>query len=227
MRLPVLLSGYPAARYVAPFVVFMGLLALMPRLAIEPRLSLTVWLAAGAASIVLFSTPALEFRPARPLASVLLGVAVCALWLAPDLLVPGWRSSVLFQNALTGELRSSLSAATLADPWVLALRSARAILIVPIAEELFWRGWLMRWIAAPKFDSLPLGHYDARAFWLVAIMFAMEHGPYWDVGLATGIVYNWWMTRTRRLSDLVLAHAVTNACLCGFVIATGRWEYWQ
>jgi CAAX prenyl protease-like protein len=91
---------------------------------------------------------------------------------------------------------------------------------------LFWRGWLMRWIANPDFRRLPLGHFDRRAFWVVAALFAVEHGSYWDVGLAAGVLYNWWMVRTRRLSDLILAHAVTNACLCAYVIAAGKWEYW-
>jgi hypothetical protein len=34
------------------------------------------------------------------------------------------------------------------------------------------------------------------------------------------------MVRTRNLGDLILAHAVTNACLCAWVLATGRFEYW-
>ena len=47
------------------------------------------------------------------------------------------------------------------------------------------------------------------------------------VGLIAGVAYNWWMVRTRSLGDCILAHAVTNACLCGYVVATRHWEYWQ
>jgi hypothetical protein len=57
-------------------------------------------------------------------------------------------------------------------------------------------------------------------------LFASEHGSYWEVGLAAGIVYNWWMLRTRSLADCMLAHAVTNGALSAFVIATGAWRYW-
>jgi CAAX prenyl protease-like protein len=167
-----------------------------------------------------------DLRVVRPLSSIALGLAVFGLWVAPDLLIPGWRQHWLFQNAITGELHVSLPSVALADPWALLMRSLRAILIVPIVEELFWRGWLMRWITNPEFERIPLGAYHPRAFWIVAVLFAVEHGPYWDVGLAAGLLYNWWMTRTRSLGDLFLAHAVTNACLCGFVILTGRWEYW-
>jgi membrane protease YdiL (CAAX protease family) len=58
------------------------------------------------------------------------------------------------------------------------------------------------------------------------VLFASEHGAYWDVGLAAGVAYNWWMVRTRSLGDLILAHAVTNLCLSVYVIAAGKWEYW-
>jgi hypothetical protein len=58
-------------------------------------------------------------------------------------------------------------------------------------------------------------------------LFASEHGPYWDVGLIAGILYNLWMIRTRSIADCILAHAVTNAALSLYVIATGQWQYWQ
>ena len=202
------------------------MLVVMPRLAPASRVTLAVWVAVVAAAIFLLSRGVLEFRPARPWASIAVGVGMFAVWVAPDLLIPGWRSSILFQNSLTGTLGSSLGVAALHDPVALALRAMRAVLIVPIVEELFWRGWLMRWIERQDFESVPLGHYHRTSFWLVAVLFALEHGPFWDVGFLAGAGYNWWMVRTGRLSDLILAHAVTNACLCAFVIATGRWEYW-
>jgi len=220
------LLRHPALPYVGPFALFIALLGVMPRLAMEPRVSLTLWLVLTGAAIVFCSRQVLEFRPSRPLFSILLGVAVFGLWIAPDLLIPGWRSHWLFQNSLTGTLKTSLPDAALLDPVALTLRSLRAILIVPIVEELFWRGWLMRWLIKPEFEEVPLGAFTRNSFWLVALFFALEHGPYWEVGFLTGAVYNWWMVRTKRLSDLYLTHAVTNACLCGYVLATGRWEYW-
>jgi len=106
------------------------------------------------------------------------------------------------------------------------LRSAGSFLLVPILEELFWRGWMMRWLIDMDFLKVPLGKYVPSAFWIVAILFASEHGPYWEVGLAAGIIYNWWLIRTRNLADCILAHAVTNAVLAGYVLVTDRWQYW-
>ena len=77
-----------------------------------------------------------------------------------------------------------------------------------------------------KFPVGPLGTYSASAMWISAILFASEHGPYWEVGLIAGLLYNFWMVKTKSLGDCIFAHAVTNGVLSLFVIATGRWEYW-
>jgi CAAX prenyl protease-like protein len=170
--------------------------------------------------------PALDLRVRHLAATVAIGVAVFALWIAPDLLIPGYRHFRPFDNVVTGRAATSLSASATIDWPVLALRMIRAVVIVPIVEELFWRAWLMRWLIDSDFQKVPLGKYTAFSFWTVAVLFASEHGPYWDVGLVAGIIYNWWMVRTRSLGDLILAHAVTNFVLSAYVIAAGKWEYW-
>jgi CAAX prenyl protease-like protein len=109
---------------------------------------------------------------------------------------------------------------------VLFFRTLRAVIIVPIVEELFWRGWMMRWLVSSDFHKVTLGAFTHSSFWITAFLFASEHGPYWEVGLIAGIAYNWWMIRTRSLGDLIYAHGVTNACLCAFILLTNRWEYW-
>ena len=85
----------------------------------------------------------------------------------------------------------------------------------------------MRWIIDKDFTHVPLGTYTPMAFWAVAVLFASEHGPYWEVGLAAGVIYNWWMIRTRNLADCMLAHAVTNGLLSWYVLQTGQWQYWM
>src|SRR6185312_2663028 len=116
-------------------------------------------------------------------------------------------------NSITGHVAAGLAAEQRGNMAVLLLRGLRASLIVPIVEELFWRAWLMRWLIRGDFAEVKLGTYSAQAFFIVAALFGVEHGPYWDVGFATGILYNWWMVRTKSLGDLILAHGITNACL--------------
>lgn len=159
-------------------------------------------------------------------ASIALGLGVFALWVGPDALMPGWRDHWIFQNGVTGHLRTSIPPAEL-TPLMLTLRTMRAALIVPVVEELFWRGWLPRWLQDTRFERVPLGRYSTFAFWATAVLFGAEHGPFWEVGLLCGVAYNEWMRRTRSLGDLMLTHAVTNLALSLYVIASGRWTFWM
>lgn len=223
-----LIRRYPSIPWIAPFAVFMLLLALAPSLPFgQPwesivRVGILVVVIAVCSGHVVRS-----LRVEHWIGSIALGVAVCALWVAPDLLVPGWRSHWIFQNDITGRVQNSIAPAELANPLVLVLRVTRAALLVPILEELFWRGWLPRWIVNNDWQRVPLGTYNTLAFVATAALFAMEHGPYWEVGLLCGLIYNWYMRRTRSLGDLILVHGVTNATLAGFVLATGKYEYWM
>jgi CAAX prenyl protease-like protein len=160
------------------------------------------------------------------LASTALGLVVFVVWVAPDFIVPGWRQSPLFQNAITGRVTTSIPPSEL-TLLMLVLRTTRAALLVPILEELFWRGWLPRWLQDSRVDRVPLGQYTPLAFWATALLFAAEHGPFWEVGLLAGVTYNWWMRRTRSLGDLMLAHGVTNLALSFYVIATRQWGFWM
>lgn len=212
--------------WVGPFAVFMLWLAADKLLPLANPAKELLRDAVLVAAIAGFSRRILPTRAPHWISSIALGIAVCALWIAPDMLIPGWRGHWLFQNSITGRVTTSIPQASLTPP-MLVLRTARAALLVPVLEELFWRGWLPRWIQSSRFDSIPLGQYTPLAFWATALLFASEHGPFWEVGLVTGIIYNWWMRRTRSLGDLVLVHAVTNLALSLFVIATRRWEFWM
>ena len=216
----------PAVSYVAPFAAFLALLALgrvWPLTGIADQLTRIAILTAVIWAV---SRPVLDFRVRNWFGTVAVGVLIFGLWIAPDLAFPSYRHFWLFDNSVVGSLRSSLPAAERTDPPVLFLRTVRAAVVVPILEELFWRGWLLRWLIGPDFRKVALGSYTATSFWVTAVLFASEHGPYWDVGLAAGILFNWWMIRTKSLGDLILAHAVANLCLSVYVIAAGKWEYW-
>lgn len=223
-----LIARYPSIPWIAPFIVFMVLLAVAPSLPFgQPweslfRVGILVLVLAACSGDIIRS-----LRVKHAIASVGLGLAVCALWVAPDFLVPGWRSHWLFQNSVTGTVQHSIAPAELANPLVMALRIARAALLVPVLEELFWRGWLPRWIVNNDWQKVQLGTYNAMAFIATAVLFASEHGPFWEVGLLCGLIYNWWMWRTKSLGDLVLVHGVTNAALAAFVLVTGKYEYWM
>jgi CAAX prenyl protease-like protein len=149
------------------------------------------------------------------------------LWIAPDILVPDYRQHWLFQNAITGKLSSSFATEHRGNSIALVFRFIRAAVLVPIIEELFWRAWLMRWLQSQRFHTVPLGRWTWSSMIITAVLFASEHGPFWEVGLMAGFAYNFLMVRTRSLGDCILAHAITNACLSAWVIWSGQWEYWM
>lgn len=219
---------HPALPYIAPFVTFVALMGIEKATGLPAAVMYPLRMAAAAAVLLLFSRRPLSARPARPLASSAIGAVVFALWIAPDVVFgPGYRHTWLFQNAFTGgQAASSLPVVLHTSAWFLAVRAGSSALLVPPVEELFWRGWAMRWIIASDFRKIPLGTYQAVSFWLVALLFAAEHGPYWEVGLAAGIIYNWWMVRTRSLWDCIIAHAVTNGLLSAYILATHQFQYW-
>lgn len=223
-----LTGEYPSLPWVAPFAVFMMLLAIGPSLPIpQPWESL---LRVGVLVAVLLTVSRDVLRPLRvrhAWPSVVLGLAVCAMWVAPDQLFAGWREHWLFQNSITGKVTTTIPPSELADPLVAVLRVLRAVLLVPILEELFWRGWLPRWIVNNDWQKVPLGAYHVAAFVATAVLFATEHGPFWEVGLLCGLIYNWWMWKTKSLGDLILVHAVTNGALAAFVLVTKQYAYWM
>jgi CAAX prenyl protease-like protein len=211
--------------YTAPFLAFVGMLAVEKMIPLPAEWLYLVRFLLVTAIIAAVSWKYLSFRPSFPLASIVIGVAVFVIWVAPDVLF-GYRNHWLFENSITGAAATSLPPNLKGNLGFIVLRSVSSAMLVPILEELFWRGWMMRWLIDTNFLKVPLGKYVPFAFWMVAILFASEHGPYWEVGLAAGIVYNLWIVRTRNLADCILAHGVTNAVLAGYVLVTGQWQYW-
>ena len=211
--------------YVAPFLVFVGIMAAQAAFRLPAQWYLPLQFASVVLTIVFVSRANLRLRPAFPLASIGIGIAVFAIWIAPDALF-GYRHHWLFASSITGAAASTIDPVLRRNATFVALRVASSVIVVPVIEELFWRGWLMRWLVGHDFLKVPLGTYTPTAFWIVAVLFASEHGPYWEVGLAAGIAYNCWIIRTRNLADCILAHAVTNGLLAAYVLTMGQWQYW-
>jgi CAAX prenyl protease-like protein len=209
--------------YTLPFAVFLALLALNQVLPIPVWVRFVLPIAAIAAvSRVVLK----QDRLRKALESILLGLVVFAIWVGPDFLVPGWHTHWLFSNFIMGHPSGSTPPADQHSLAFLIWRILVSVVAVPILEELFWRGWLMRWLIDQPFTKVPLGTYAPQAFWIVAVLFASEHGSYWDVGLVTGVIYNWWMVRTKSLWSCILMHSVTNGALAWYVISQGKWQYW-
>jgi len=110
--------------------------------------------------------------------------------------------------------------------WWIAARTTIAALIVPVVEELAFRGFLMRRLANANFTAVRFA--DVRAFALLAssVLFGLSHGSYWLPGVVAGLVFGTVARNTNRFGEAVAAHAVANALLAATVLAFGQWQLW-
>jgi uncharacterized protein len=217
-----------AAPFVGPFAVFVCMMAAERSLGLPIQWMYPVRCAATLLALLYFSRKAIPLRASAPLVSAAIGVAVFLIWIGPDVLFgAAYRHSWIFENALLGKAGSSAPESLRSNLPFIIVRILGCVAIVPVIEELFWRGWLMRWLIGHDFRTVAIGAYTAPAFWITAAFFACEHGPYWEVGLAAGIVYNLLVVRAKNLGDCIVAHAVTNGILSAYVLMTGNWQYWM
>ncbi|HZZ91047.1 MAG TPA: CAAX prenyl protease-related protein [Usitatibacter sp.] len=227
-----------AAWRIAPFALLVALLALEEGLrasAWRDALDLR-WLTVGRAAIVaavlafgwrhyseLRERPGLRGagiwdRTSSQMAlAVAAGLVVFFLWILLD---HGW---AVTEHARRGFV--PLDANGKLDPWLYTLRLAGFALVVPVAEELFWRSFLLRWIDRRRFLELDPRTASFRAFALCSVLFAAEHSQ-WLAGLAAGMIYTGVYTKTGNLRAPIVSHAITNAALGLWILATGRWAFW-
>ena len=111
------------------------------------------------------------------------------------------------------------------DLWI-ASRSLTAILLVPVAEELAYRGYLMRRLRAEDFESVAFGSVGWVALLVTAVAFGVLHGPLWLPGIAAGVAYGLVLMRTGRMGEAVAAHATSNLLIAIAVLAAGQWQLW-
>jgi len=149
----------------------------------------------------------------RP-AAVAIGAATFVAWMA---LSPT-------ADAGTGDDPSGLG-----WPWSAAwllVRVMGATVTVPIAEELFFRGFVIRRCIGPDVDAVPVGEFTWLSFLLSSVAFGVLHGDAWIAGTVAGMLFALALYTQRRLDDAIVAHATTNALLSGYVVATGSWGQW-
>ena len=110
---------------------------------------------------------------------------------------------------------------------MLAARFTRLVIVVPLVEEIFWRGFLLRYLVREDFTAIPFGSSNRFSFWAVVVAFTAVHAPAdWPAAFLTGILFNLIAVRTRSLAACVTAHAVANLALGVYICATKQWGFW-
>lgn len=141
--------------------------------------------------------------PSAPLAwGVATGLLVFVLWILPEQFDwPWYRAWCIVGEGGTRAVAESGAA-------LIALRLVGSAFVISVAEELFFRKWLIGF---------------AGFGWMVAL-FAVEHDR-WLVGALAGAIYGWLYLR-RGLGAAIVAHATTNLVLGLWVLRTGQWQFW-
>src|SRR5262249_33434480 len=113
---------------------------------------------------------------------------------------------------------------SLAATWLL-FRIVGSVFIVPLAEELAFRGYLTRQLITSDFEDVPPGQFTWLSFLLSSVLFGLLHRRLL-AGVLAGMAFALALYRRRELADAVIAHAVANALIAVYVLAMGAWWLW-
>ena len=187
---------------IAPYAVWMALMMALPPTA--GFYALRTLAAAAVLAVAGWRLYGLRFGiPWRNVwLGAAVGVAVFAVWILPEQFDWAWyrRWCIVGEGGTQAVAESGVC-------W-LAFRLVGSAFVVSVAEELFFRRWLVGF----------------AGFWWMVGLFAVEHDR-WLVGAVAGIAYGWICLR-RGLGAAVVAHATTNLVLGLWVLRTGQWQFW-
>jgi exosortase E/protease (VPEID-CTERM system) len=144
------------------------------------------------------------------------GIAVFVVWAA-------------FAHFLTAPKPMPADLAGLTAParaaWI-SCRAAAAVITVPIAEELAYRGFLMRRMVTEDFTAVSFRNVPWRAIAISAAAFGVTHGSLWLPGAIAGLAYAVVAVKTGKIGESVAAHATTNSLVTSQVLLFGHWQLW-
>ncbi len=145
-----------------------------------------------------------------------MGALVFALWTASA----AWLGTSADEPAALAALSPGLRGA-----WIDS-RLIAAVVTVPLAEELAYRGYLLRRLTTVHFESAPYSAARWPALAVSALAFGVVHGRFWIAGTIAGLAYGALAMRTNKLGESIAAHATTNALIAAEVLLFRHWWLW-
>ncbi len=150
------------------------------------------------------------------LQSIAIGTAVFVAWLMMEPAVDSGKDLSISITALPkGE----------AAVW-LAFRVIGSVIIVPLAEELAFRGYMIRRLVTRQFENVRPDHFTWLSFILSSVAFGLLHDR-WFAGSLAGMAYALALYRRGKLGDALVAHMTTNVLIMIFVFISGEWSLWS
>ncbi len=160
------------------------------------------------------------FRPTFSWHAPAVGVAVYLLWMALEPAVPSTMARAGVPTGL-GKMPEFWAAI-----W-LAARVIGSAAVIPVAEELAFRGYLTRRLIASDFLSVPDGRFTWFSFLVSSLLFGLLHQDRWIAGTIAGMLFALTYYRRGFVADAIAAHATTNAILSAQALVTGDWSHWS
>ncbi len=232
--------------FVLPFAVYMLVGALEPKAETETSASwlsipysfypmvYTLRIALTLAAVAFVGPGYRAFRVRPRMMSVVVGIVGVVVWVGLAELQLEQR--LLGPLGLGGFVDSGARSAynpfvqMSADRWAwawafLAVRFFGLVAVVPLVEEFFLRGFLMRFFVQQQWWEVPIGSRDGVALVIaVAAYPVLSHPAEALAAIAWFSLVTWLVMKTRNIWDAVVAHAVTNLLLGVYVVVWDRWH---
>jgi exosortase E/protease (VPEID-CTERM system) len=212
-------EGNPTATYLAPQLIWIAT-SLVTGLFTIGLVDLAYGVRVAVVALVLYLARAHLPKPSWPASwhAPVIGTVTFGLWW---ILIPDRPASdvKLFRAEL-----ASLSPLVAAG-WI-GVRVVGSCLVVPIAEELAFRAFLLRRLISPSFLEVPKTQLTVVSFLVSSLAFGLLHGHDWIAATIAGAAYALAQRARGRTSDAVVAHAVTNALIAIAVLVFGAYWLW-
>lgn len=192
-----------AAR-IMPFIIFMLSGIIVQAFWSAPELGYPLQVVLMAAALWWYRTPLAAYLQRPSTTSVLAGLVVGVIWvaLAPE---PEPGSPALAALSAGGLLL-----------WG-GIRIIGTVALVPLIEELFFRGYIVARLDTGSVQSKVLAVAVSTA------LFALLHGRWIEAGLA-GLVFALLYMQRGRLIDAIAAHAIANTVIAAVAAWQGNWS---
>ncbi len=199
----------PATPYLLPLILIIGTAMITRLFSYHFDVLFPLRYVVGA-SALWFYKKTFPFRWSPSWSAVALGFSAFAIWII--LLDRGNNAAATNASIRIG--LNSLSAIEAAS-WIL-FRVIGAVLIVPIAEELAFRGYIIRKLVSTDFEVVASGHFTWFSFLGSSILFGALHAE-WLAGTIAGMIFALAIYRRGSIYGMLAA----------YVLATGRWFLWN
>ncbi len=145
--------------------------------------------------------------------SVLAGLAVGVAWIVTD--------PLRGHETPLGEWIYQLPV-SLAVLWI-TIRAFGSVALIPIVEELAFRGYLCRALMALRVSHISPGQLRWIALVVSSVAFGVLHDR-WLAATLSGAVYAALMLRTKKVADPIAAHMASNGVIMFWSVAAQQWS---